>query len=130
MTDVKAYLTYPLDRVTSRILLTERWVNAYRITFNGLTVDSKLSFSQTLLHDLAKKGASIEYKEVLQYSSKNNIGDIKVQTKVIEKDKVRVRITGKDVEDVFLKISSIKKYMAKFGYEPKQCVWDRIGRYS
>jgi hypothetical protein len=130
MSVLKAYLTYPMNPVTNSLLLDERWDKYYRLQFQNLTVDARDTLNKTLIDDLKIHGVTVEEKEVLRYSGKDKVANMWVRTNVIDGDKIRVRVEGEDLEDMVSKITNLKKFVAKFGYKPKQCVWDRVGRFA
>lgn len=125
---LKAYLTFPRDSTTNAILLQTKWEKRYAVTFNGLSIDKCTHFTQRLLKNLADRGAKVEVKDAETYTGKNVLFGVQARTEILNNDLIRVRVEGQDLESMMYKIRKIKEGMARFGYQPKVCQWDRVGR--
>lgn len=126
--NLKAYLTYPRDTTTNGILLNTKWVKLHEVTFKGLTVYSYNKFTGILIEDLKNQGAIVDTKEAESYSGKSEVFGIPAKTEILNSDLIRVRVEGENLERLMDNIKTIKEGMGRYGYRPKVCQWDRVGR--
>ena len=125
-----AYLSFPADRMTKGILLQETRKARHLVEFRGKIREVTDEIPNKLALDMQNKGAHIVLKPVNKLTGRKGLFGVDAESTYDGKDLIRIRIVGSNLNDMVLKIQQIKNTMSKFGYEPKQCVWDRVGRYQ
>ena len=126
--DYKGYLTYPAHPKINGILLEETNRTIYKITLNNQAIESR-ALTKELNGLIIRDNGTVETKQVIKTFGKSRIFDIPVSIRKILKRKVlnsiRIRVTGKTIQEVIKNLDEIKKNMVKWGIEPTECIWDR-----
>ncbi len=126
--DYKGYLTYPAHEKINGILLKEDRKVIYVISINNQVVENSAITPELKKIILASKG-KIGTRDVIRTTGRTKIFDISVSIRKILKrhvlDSIRIRVTGKTIQEVIKKLEAIKSSMVKWGIAPTECIWDR-----
>lgn len=126
--DYKGYLTYPAHEKINGVLLEENRRRIHTIKLNNQCVDTH-ALTPELKKLLLDNRGKVETKEYVTTQGKTKIFDIPVSIRKILKrsklDSIRIRVTGKTIQEVIKKLDDIKHNMVKWGIEPTECIWDR-----
>ncbi|HLE86822.1 MAG TPA: hypothetical protein VI727_04095 [Candidatus Brocadiaceae bacterium] len=126
--DYKGYLTYPADPKINGKLLDDKKETRYIVTIKNKS--AKCTALTTQLSEIIKSlGGSVERVALNSTAGKKQIFGIPASIRKIirrgELYSIRIRVTGKTVQDVIAKLDSIKKNMVEWGIKPTECIWDR-----
>lgn len=126
--DYKGYLTYPSHEKINAVLLKESKDKRYFISFGGRSANNN-AVTEELKQLILKSGGKVDYIEKLKTTGKTNLFNISVSIRKILKrsqlDSIRIRVTGKTIQEVIKKLEDIKNNMSKWGVKPTECIWDR-----
>ncbi|MDD4008962.1 MAG: hypothetical protein PHQ67_04010 [Fermentimonas sp.] len=125
-----AYLSFPITPMTKGILLEEYEDIYYSIHYSGMSSDVRNNLPKVLIEDMRENGALIIARKVRKLRGKKELFGVNATSLYDGKDIIRVRVLGENIIDMSEKIKIVTDTMGKFGYVPKQCVWNRLGRYS
>ena len=126
--DYKGYLTYPADPKINGKLLDDRKEKMYIIRIKNKSVQNR-AVTPELEKIIKKLGGTVESTTIYATAGKKRIFGIPASIRKILKrgqlHSIRIRVTGKTVQDVIAKLEDIKKNMVEWGIKPTECIWDR-----
>ena len=130
---MKGYITYPNTPDICRVLLEEVTKGSKTVEINGKFIHQD-KIDLRLIDAIKSIGGKVhKATNVITIGRKNVFGiDVEVR-KLTNKNKlesIRIRITGNTVKELLKNMDTIKEGMAKWGVEPKECLWTRSGDIS
>lgn len=124
--DFKGYLTYPANPRMKKLLLEEHFKKISFISI-GTSECQNVRVKPKLASIIEKIGGKVEIKNMKVFEGKNQLFGIDVLIrKISEENELKallIRVTGKNLPEIFEKMNKIKTQFTEYGITHTECIW-------